>query len=60
MVYLSVDNVMHYPTMQKQLGDLTFISKKWFSETYLLAVFTHYRRLEWQPRSWMEEPSHGG
>ncbi len=60
IVYLSVDNVMQYPTMQKQLGDLTFISKKWFSETYLLAIFTHYRRIGWQPPSWLGESSHGG
>ncbi|NMP24540.1 response regulator transcription factor [Sulfobacillus harzensis] len=58
IVYLSVDNVMQYPTMREQLGDLTFVSKKWFSERYLLAIFTHYRRSGWKPPSWSHlEPS---
>lgn len=57
VVYLSVDNIMQYPTMQEQLGDLTFVSKKWFSETYLLAIFTHYRRSGWLPPSWTTVPS---
>lgn len=51
IVYLSVDNVMQYPTMQEQLGEYTFISKKWLSETYVLAVLTYYRRRGWNPPS---------
>ena len=55
IVYLSVDNIMQYPTMQEQLGDDTFVSKKWFSESYLTAVLTHYRRTGWIPASWPVE-----
>ncbi len=55
VVYLSVDNIMQYPTMQEQLGDDTFVSKKWFSESYLTAVLTHYRRTGWVPASWLPE-----
>lgn len=54
VVYLSVDNIMQYPTMQEQLGDDTFVSKKWFSESYLTAVLTHYRRSGWIPASWLQ------
>lgn len=52
IIYLSVDNVMQYPTMQEQLGDLPFVSKKWFSDSYLQAILTHYRRIGWKPPSW--------